>query len=262
MRNALLFLPFTAVLAFTACRKETTSNPVDRDYTVAVDNSRAEFFFNDALKQSEIAFKDGDVPCAVSVALDLQAEPHTLTIDFGTENCMGTDGLKRRGRLFVTFTGPYGQQGTVIVITPQDYHVNDHLVQGIKTVTNAGPNSDGHTYFTVNVQGTVTAPDGSWTSTHNYLRTRTWIEGEGTMNPFDDVYLITGGGSGVNRNGLPFTVQITTPLRVEIGCPWIISGVQEIVPQGLPARVIDFGNGCNNQVTVTVNGFTFTFGGG
>ncbi len=261
MRIYLFLLPLLA-LSLTACRKETASNPADRDYTMAVDNSRAEFFFNDALKQSEIAFKDGEVPCAVSVTLDQEAEPNTLLIDFGTENCTGADGLKRRGKLLVTFTGPYGEQGTVITITPQDYHVNDHLVQGNKTVTNAGPNDQGQTYFTVSVNGSVTAPDGSWTSTHNYQRVRTWIAGEGTLNPFDDAYLITGGGGGVNRNGLPFTVQITTALKVEIGCPWIISGVQEIVPQGLPARIIDFGNGCNSQVSVTVDGFTFTFGGG
>jgi hypothetical protein len=261
MRTPFILLPLLA-LALVACRKEAAPSPADRDYTVAVDNSRAEFYFNDALKQSEVALKNGDVPCAVTVTIDLDAQPATLLIDFGTENCTGADGLRRRGRLFATFTGPYGQQGTVITITPQDYHVNDHLVEGTKVVTNAGPTADGNTFFTVVVNGSVTAPDGSWTSTHNYQRTRTWIAGEGTPNPFDDVYLITGGGSGVNRNGLPFTVQITTPLRIEIGCPWIVSGVQEVTPQGRPARVIDFGNGCSNQVTITVNGFSVTIGGG
>jgi hypothetical protein len=261
MRTPFILLPLLA-LALVACRKEAAPNPADRDYTVALDNSRAEFYFNDALKQSEVALKNGDVPCAVTVTIDLDAQPATLLIDFGTENCTGADGLRRRGRLFATFTGPYGQQGTVITITPQDYHVNDHLVEGTKVVTNAGPNADGNTFFTVTVNGSVTAPDGSWTSTHSYQRTRTWIAGEGTPNPFDDVYLITGGGSGVNRNGLPFTVQITTPLRIEIGCPWIVSGVQEVTPQGRPTRIIDFGNGCSNQVTITVNGFSVTIGGG
>lgn len=261
MRSTYFLFPVMA-LALVACRKETSPTPIDRDYTSGLDNIRAEFYFNDALTQSELALKDGSVPCAVGVTLDLDAQPATLLIDFGTENCMGADGLSRRGRLFATFTGPYGEAGTVITITPQDYHVNDHLVQGTKVVTNAGPNADEDTYFTVDVNGTLTAPDGSWTSTHSYQRRRTWIDGEGTITPFDDVYLITGGGSGVNRNGLAFTVSITTPLRVEIGCLWIVSGVQNITPQGLSTRTIDFGNGCDNQVTVTVNGFTITLGGG
>lgn len=251
------------VLTFTACRKETAEpqQPAP-SYTVAIDNSLAEFYFNDAMKQTDIALKDNDVPCAVTVTIDLQAQPHTLLIDFGNENCMAADGLQRRGRLFVTFTGAYGDEGTVIVITPQDYHVNDHLVQGSKTVTNAGPNGQGQTYFTVSVNGTVTAPDGSWTSSHHAQRTRTWIAGEGTPNPFDDVYLIAGGGGGVSRSGTPYTLEITTPLRVEIGCPWIVSGAERIIPEGGFTYDIGFGNGCNNQVTVTVNGMTFTFGGG
>ncbi len=249
-------------LSLTSCRKESAPSPANQDYTMALDNSRAELYFNDALKQSDVAFKDGDVPCAVSVTIDLQAQPHTMLIDFGTENCIGADGLSRRGRLLVTFTGAYGEEGTVITITPQEYHVNDHFVQGSKTVTNAGENAQGQSYFTVVVNGTVTAPDGSWTSTHNYQRTRTWIEGEGTLNPFDDVYLISGGGNGISRNGLAFTIQITTPLRVEIGCPWIVSGTQEIVPQGLPVRVIDFGDGaCDSAGTIAVGGFVFNFGG-
>ena len=52
----------------------------------------------------------------------------------------------------------------------------------------------------------------------------------------DDVYLISGGGSGVNRNGIPFSMLITTPLRVEIGCPHIVSGVMQITPGSLAVR--------------------------
>ena len=263
MRSFHLPLAALAVLSLAACRKETeTPTPPAPNYTVAVDNSRAEAYFHDAMKQVELALKDNDVPCAVQLTLDMQAEPHTLLIDLGDENCTAADGVPRRGRLFVTFTGAYGDEGTVIVITPQDYYVNDHQVQGTKTVTNAGPNSDGQTHFTVSVSGTITAPDGSWTSTHHYDRVRTWIEGEGSPNPFDDVYLISGGGGGVSRTGTPFELNISTPLRVEIGCPWIVSGAQDIVPEGGPTFHIDFGNGCNNHGTVTVNGLTFHFGGG
>ena len=112
------------------------------------------------------------------------------------------------------------------------------------------------------VNGTVTAPNGSWTSTHSYTRTRTWIEGHNTLELLDDVYLITGNGSGVNRNEVPYSLLITTPLRVEVGCPWIVSGVLQIIPTSLDVRTVDYGNGaCDSQVTVSVNGMSFTFGG-
>jgi len=251
------------LLVFAGCRKETGAEPADRDHTAAIDHGLAEAFFTDALKLSDGAAKGDPLPCSPRVDIDLSASPHTMLIDFGPDNCTGLDGWVRRGKLRVTFTGAYSATGTVITITPEDYHVNDHLVQGVKTVTNAGPNAQGQTHFNVAVDGTVTAPNGSWTSTHSARRVRTWISGEGTLTPFDDVYLITGNGSGTNRHGVPYTLVIITPLRVEVGCPWVVSGVLDITPGNLAVRRVDYGDGtCDRKITVTVNGFTITFNGG
>lgn len=259
------FLVIFALVLLASCRKESDPTVLpDRDHTAALDNFLAEMYFADALRQSDIAYKDGadGTNCIASVSIDLDTMPHTMLIDFGTENCTGGNGLSRRGQLLVTFTGPYGEAGTEITITPQQFYVNDHLLQGVKTVVNAGLNEQEQPYFNVTVNGSVTAPDGSWTSTHNSQRTRTWIEGEATPAALDDVYLITGNGSGVNRNGVAFTMNTTTALRVEAGCPWIVSGVQQILPAGLPARIIDFGNGaCDPLVSITVGDFTFNIGG-
>ncbi|MCB0791000.1 MAG: hypothetical protein H6595_00425 [Flavobacteriales bacterium] len=261
MRKPLLLA--AAVLALAACRKEQAE--VDRDYTSAVDDNLAENFFNDALKQADMAadengLRDALDNCIDSIAFDTVSMPHTLYIDFGTDDCTGSDGRRRRGALLVTFTGPYRAEGTVITITTVDYHVNDYLVEGTKTVTNMGANSDGDPYFSVQVDGTVTAPNGDWTAEHHATRTRTWIAGEDTATPWDDVYLITGSGNGVNRNGLSYTLSITTALRIEIGCPYIVSGKLEITPGSLPTRYVDFGVGsCDATVSVTVNGVVFYF---
>ena len=197
-----------------------------------------------------------------TVIIDLNAMPHTMLINFGTVNCEGTDGRNRRGSILVTFTGAYSDQGTVITITPQNYYVNDHRVQGSKTVTNMGLDQDGHPYFTVSVAGTVIAPDNSWTSTHNANRVRTWFAGDDTATPWDDVYLITGSGNGINRNGLPYSLAITQALRIEIGCPWIVSGKLDITPDALSTRSVDFGSGsCDDDLSVTVDGTTYYFTG-
>jgi hypothetical protein len=253
-------------LSLAACRRNDEEAP-NNDLTSASDNAIAEALFSDALKQSDDAASDGGLRamldgCVDTVIIDTNVMPHTLLIDFGSVNCTGLDGRTRRGSILVTFTGRYSDQGTVITITPQNYYVNDYGVQGTKTVTNMGADNNGNTYFNVNVAGTITAPDGSWTSTHNATRVRTWIAGEGTNTPFDDVYLITGTGNGVNRNGLAYTLTITQALRIEIGCPYIVSGTVAIAPQDLAVRTVDFGNGsCDNDITVTVNGYTFYING-
>lgn len=252
-------------LSLTACRKEKEETPLDLDYTSAGDNARAEDYFNDMLYQSDEAAKnnglrDTDDPCAPIVTIDLVAMPHTMLIDFGDVNCTALNGRERRGQILVTFTGPYADPGTVITITPQDYYLNDHHVQGTKTVTNMGLDVNDHPYFAVQVDGTVTAPDASWTAEHHATRTRTWIQGDDTPTPFDDVYLITGNGNGINRLAVAYTLTITEALRVEIGCPWIVSGALEITPAGHATRYVDFGSGsCDAVVTVTVSGYTFTF---
>lgn len=257
-----LLLTALLILSLAACRKEDEATPLDRDQTAALDNNRAEGFFNDALAQADKANKDGELPCAVSITFDTTSAPYSMLIDFGEQNCTSDDGRTRRGRLLVNYTGPYRAPGTVITITPQDYYVNDHRLQGTKVVTNAGPNDQGQTTFTVAVNGTVTAPDNSWTSTHSFQRTRTWIAGESTLPWNDDVYTISGSGSGTTRNGIPYTLLITTPLRVEVGCPWIVSGVMQIVPGTLATRTVDWGNGtCDGTASVTINGITFTIGG-
>lgn len=262
--SLLPLLVLLSLVILSACRKE--KEPRDNDLTSALDNRIAEAAFNDMLKQADDAAKDGGLrelmdPCVVELTIDTTSMPRTLLIDFGTVNCTSQDGRQRRGKILVTFTGPYRAPGTVITITPQGYHVDDYLIQGTKTVTNLGLNSNGQTHFSVVVSGTITAPNGGWTSTHQAQRVRTWIAGETTQTPWDDEYLITGSGSGVNRNGIAYTLLITQALHVKIGCWYITAGKLEITPQGKPTRYIDFGNGnCDAGFTVTVNGVTYTVG--
>lgn len=265
--NVLKFSAITvaAMLLLASCKKDQEEPIVpSADYSAAADHALAMDFFNDMMLQVDAAASDNglrgmDDECAPTVTFDTLAMPHTLTIDFGSTNCTAQNGRMRRGMLMVSFTGPYRAEGTVISITPEDYYVNDHLVQGVKTVTNMGLNADQNPYFNVEVDGTITAPDESWTSTHHSVRVRTWSEGSSTMDPFDDVYHITGSGNGVNRNGLPYTVSITNALRVAVGCPFITQGTLAITPSGLSQRIIDFGNGtCDGTITVSVNGYSFT----
>ena len=200
-----------------------------------------------------------DDACAPTVTIDLGATPHTMTVDFGSTNCTAINGRMRRGVLFATFTGLYGDPGTVITVTPQNYYVNDDQVEGSMTVTNMGQNAAHQPFFNVTVDGTITASNGSWTATHHSQRVRTWIAGSDTPTWTDDAYAITGSGNGVNRNGLPYTFLITNALHVNWGCPYITQGTLTLTPQGLPTRTIDYGNGgCDGTFTVTVSGYSFT----
>lgn len=259
-RKLILLIPAFAI-GLLACRKDKTEAP-DMDYTAASDNARADDIFNDMLSMVDKAVDDNGLRdlCDPTVTFDTTTTPRTITLDFGDVNCTASNGRLRRGQILVSYTGRYRDEGTVITITPLNYYVNNNLVTGTKTVTNMGLNANDQPYFAIVVNGTITAGDGSWVATHQAQRVRTWIQGSGTAQLSDDVYLITGGGSGVNRNGIPYVTEITSALRIELGCNWyVVSGTVVVTPTGRPARTIDYGNGaCDGTFTVSVNGQTYT----
>jgi len=263
MKRSLLVFFTLAILA--SCKKDVT--PVDN--TVARDNSNAESLFTDILKvlhdvaEGTEGIREYEIGCINEVIVDLESTPMTVMVDFGTDECIGMDGRVRNGKLHMTFTGQYRDEGTVITVTPENYKVNGFLIEGVKTITNMGLNGNDQPYFIVSVNGSVIAPGNAYTLDLTAQRTRTWVEGFETIQVWDDIYEITGSGSGTNRFGTPYTTQILTPLRVTLSCPWIISGSSKIVPEGIAERVINFGSGdCNAGFTVTVDGTEFEIGGG
>ncbi len=263
-----LLTTLITIIFFTGCRKDDTNLST----MVALDNSIAQAGFNDmqsvviqeaadngfaGFASSTEVGKMADDCALITFSEPLGTYPNTMTIDFGT-GCIGYLGIERSGKVMATFTGPYKEEGTVITIVPEDYHVNGNLVEGTKTITNIGLNDAGNITFTVIVvDGKITLEDGSaieWDAE----REREWLEGDETLEIGDDVYLITGGSTGVNREDIPFTETITTELRVELDCRYIVSGVREITPEGIETRIVDYGDGdCDNLITVTIGGSTF-----
>ncbi|MCC7331681.1 MAG: hypothetical protein IT232_03640 [Flavobacteriales bacterium] len=278
--NYFLLAVFSISLFTTSCKKDEEEKKIDNDTTTAQDNAIAQNAFDDIKKVVEEAADDEGKTSRTSYTfgtcasvtitpawIDTTTWPKTMTIDFGTSNCTGNDGVNRRGKLIVTLSDNYRDSGSVLTVQPQSYYVNDHLVEGTKTITNNGRNTSGNLSFTVQVtNGKVTFPGGgsaTWAST----RTNEWIAGESTTlfshgiaGVCDDVYLITGSANGISRAGKAYSVNIVTPLRKEICCKWLVSGVVDIIPSGLATRTVNFGGGaCDNIATVTILGNVFTF---
>jgi len=112
---------------FTSCRKDTDSNSVD--YNLLKDNSLAESSYYDALSISDqastgtLSYKsdEGLLSGCATVTRDTVSLPHTITIDFGSINCMCLDQKERRGKILVSYTGAYRDSGTVINISFDNY---------------------------------------------------------------------------------------------------------------------------------------------
>ncbi len=264
-------------ISLGACKKE--KDEFDNDTSSVVEYAMSDAAFSDVASISDEAY-DGTLDsyrlqhgssservmstCA-TITFDTSATPKTLTIDFGTSDCLCGDGNYRRGAIIVSWSGPYKDSGSVRTITFNNYFVNYNQILGTKTVTNNGRNQNGNLSYTVSINGSVVWDPqyfgGGGTSTYTSTRTREWIAGEITPNWLDDVYLISGTASGTTRVGSSYTMATTEALKKEIGFRHFTDGTLEFTPSGKYTRVIDYGyvNGQRDALAqVTINGYTFT----
>lgn len=257
-----------SVFAFTysGCKKEEDK---PNSYKSASDNSTADNAFAGIWKQigtvtdSSNTLRTPMSGCATATIspFDLTTWPKTVVINFGTTNCLCSDLVNRRGIITAVFSGPYTDSGTVITVTLTNYYHNDYHVEGTQTIKNMGNNSAGHLVYHVDVSGaTVTSPSGE-VSTWNTSQDREWYAGYGTSwNIYDDVYKITGTANGVSSGGEAYSILVNTPLQVNVGCPWIVSGTFTLTLASYPTYpiVFDYGTGgCDASATATLNGTTY-----
>ncbi len=261
-----LFVVAAIGITISSCRKKEEK---DNDTSASSDNALAEITYNDVnniadeastgslssyLSTNDDADKSVLSTCA-TITHDTVSVPHLLTIDFGPTNCLCSDGRNRRGAINVSYTGRYRDSASTHTISFTNYFVNDNQILGTKTVTNNGHNAAGHLVYSVQVNGQIVKAGGGGTITWTSSRQREWIAGEGTPTWLDDSYLITGSASGTSATGNSFTASITSALRKNIGCRYLVSGTLALTPSGKATRYIDFGSGaCDNQATVTING--------
>lgn len=185
--------------------------------------------------------------------------PRSWTLDYGTENCECCSGVLRRGKINVTLSDWWKNEGSLKEITFEDFYFNDNKMEGVKTILNTGLNDAGNLTFNKKVaDAKLTYTDGS-SITWNCEKNSEQIEGGATLLFADDVWSVNGSGSGVNLDGKSYTTTITTPLIYKNGCFYPVSGVVEIATEGEDLKIIDYGSGeCDNLATVTVGDTTET----
>ncbi len=242
----------------------------NRDWTFTQDNSVSSELFQDVYKQvDETAQSDGSLKSCANVTLSdtLGNFPNTVTIEFDTAGCLGNDGRTRQGIIEAEFSGRWRDANTTVTITMTNYIVDNHLIEGTATITNNGTNAAGNISYTVTINnGQITDPNGNvmqWNGSTTYE----WVAGQSTdfasnglSGITDDVYHITGSANGVNRNGTPYTANITNHLVRDLSCKWITAGTIEVEPQNGDPRTIDFGTGdCDATVSFSFQQWSLNF---
>lgn len=191
-------------------------------------------------------------------------------VDFGaynegddTKGVLCPDGKYRAGRIEVRINKPYteiGSEATVTFPSSSPYYSGDGKVMN-KVQGEFGVKREATEELSVSIDNAeVTTPEGDVSMSYSLNVKRT--KGEGEVGTYGDEFELTGNGSGINRDGKPFTIQVKESLvkKVEDGCSGtFIAGVLELKNQGaVGPMTIDFDHlnnlACDALAEVTLPG--------
>jgi len=265
---SVLFLVAAGLFMLNSCNKDEVVTVDVIAITTASDyinmiNSFSLSTVDELTSSEDDALKSATIVDCLTVTIheneDGEFWPRSWTFDYGTENCECFAGNMKRGKINVSISDWWKNEGSLKEITFEDFYMNDNKMEGVKTTLNTGLNENGNLIFTKNVtDAKLTYADGTsmtWACEKNSEQ----IEGGATILFADDVWSVTGGGAGVNLDKNSYTMAITTALVYNNGCFYPVSGIIEISTEGEEVKVINYGDGeCDNVITVTVGDVTET----
>ncbi|MCF8278054.1 MAG: hypothetical protein K9J17_15075 [Flavobacteriales bacterium] len=284
--NNRTFYPLALILIVGAVFSSGCKKFVHQNIQAASNSSVAIVVYNDVFEQLNLAANGGTALdqmtvatwnlsgslCATATLEPLGSVfPKTLTLDYGTD-CVGPNGTSRGGMIVAVFSGNYGDQGTTIDVSFDNFNKGQYTLAGTYAVTCDAANGAGNPVFSeVIADGAI-----SWGTQQvlwNANLNRTWTAGfatnyntpdttstMGMAGVNDDVYELTGTATGNDSNTHPFTWETSTALVLQTGCMYINQGTLVISPANFNDGTVDYGTGeCDKQATIEVDGEVFNF---
>ena len=196
---------------------------------------------------SKIPHRSDFLPDCVTITTVVTDTTKEKTIDFGA-GCELPNGNVLSGIINLSYAKDMELATKTLALNLEDFTFNGVAIEGSADILRERSNENENPQSTANASFTATWPDGD-TASFEGTRTREWIEGYGSGFWGDNVFLITGKRTYVGREGNVFVKEVITPLRREMACRFIVSGVLEITRNDNTAS-LDFGDGTCDAVGI------------
>ncbi|MAU17373.1 MAG: hypothetical protein CMH46_17750 [Muricauda sp.] len=204
---------------------------------------------DEIVSTSKGGYNSDYLPDCVTVSVVMAENTKEITLDFG-EGCELPTGNTLSGIVYLSYALDMEAESNTIELTLEDFTFNDVAIEGEADIVRVRSNENGNPEGIANGAFEATWPSGE-TASFTGTRTREWIDGYGTGYWGDNVFLITGTRTYISRAGNEFVKEVVTPLRRELSCRFIVSGVLEISRLGNTVS-LDFGDGsCDAKGTLT-----------
>ncbi len=252
-------LMLASALTFTACSEEeaateellvtsdviTTAQLQYSDESEQISDEIAEIA-EDVYVSDELAatakgtYLSDYLPECVTITTVVTDTTKEKTIDFGS-GCELRNGNVLSGIIKLSYILDMEAASKNLTVLLENFTFNEVAIEGGANIFRVRSNANGNPNSTLTANYEATWPDGE-TASFSSNRNREWIEGFGTGFWGDNVFMINGNATFTNKAGNVFSKTITTPLRREMACRFIVSGVLEISRNAASAN-LDFGDG-------------------
>ncbi|MGB5645480.1 MAG: hypothetical protein WBM55_00065 [Muriicola sp.] len=198
------------------------------------------YIADEVLSTSKFSYNSDFLPACVTITTVITSTTRERTIDFG-EGCELPNGNTLSGIIFLSYAKDMEQAMNTLSLSLENFTFNGVAIEGGASIVRMRANENGNPQSDADANYTATWPNGD-TASFTGNRTREWIEGVGTGFWGDNVYLISGKGTFTGPQGNVFMKETATPLRRELSCRFIVSGVLNISRNEATAS-LDFGDG-------------------
>ncbi|RNC91698.1 MAG: hypothetical protein ED555_00805 [Allomuricauda sp.] len=189
---------------------------------------------------SKSSYSSNYLPECVTITTVVTATTKEKTIDFGA-GCELPNGNVLSGIIMLSYAKDMEMASKSLALSLENFTFNGVAVEGGADVLRVRSNENGNPQGTASASFNATWPDGE-TASFTGTRTREWIEGYGSGFWGDNVFLISGNGTFTGKLGNVWSKEVVDPLRREMSCRFIVSGVLEISRNSNTAS-LDFGDG-------------------
>ncbi len=180
------------------------------------------------------------LPDCVTITTVITSTSKERTIDFG-EGCELPNGNVLSGIIYLSYLKDMDLATKTLSMSLENFTYNGVAVEGSASVLRTRSNDSGNPQSAAEASFSGNWPDGT-SANFTANRTREWIEGYGSGYWADNVFLISGKGTYTGKLGNVFMKETIVPLRRELSCRFIVSGILEITRNDATAS-LDFGDG-------------------